>query len=149
MTSYTPDEADYSLWKRIKSELSLLLILQILIIIFMGVNLVYELTLIVIFILLLSIKRNRIVYQVSFDKQNEEFSVSYYYLVGLKGKETIKFDKLNAKLGLKRYGLGSSITTLEFFSKKQLIGEIRVGDKWQWSDEQLKTIHEQALSLKN
>jgi len=149
MTNYTPDEADYSLWKRIKSELSLFLILQFLIIIFMPLNLVYELTLIVIFILLLSIKRNRIVYQVSFNSQNEEFSVSYYYLVAIKGKETIKFDKLNAKLGLKRYGLGSSITTLEFFNKKQLIGEIRVGDKWQWSDEQLKTIHEQALSLKD
>tara|TARA_R110001583_G_scaffold8075_4_gene39442 strand:- start:41791 stop:42240 length:450 start_codon:yes stop_codon:yes gene_type:complete len=149
MTSYTPNKADFSLWKRIKSELSLLLILQIIILIFMGLNLVYELTLIVIFILLLSIKRNRIVYQVSFDNQNEEFSVSYYYLVALKGKEIIKFDKLNAKLGLKRYGLGSSITTLEFFNKKQLIGEIRVGDKWQWTDKQLNTIHEQALSLKD
>lgn len=148
MTSYTPIKANFSLWKRIKSELSILLILQILIIIFMGLSLVYELTLILIFILLLSIKRNRIIYQVAFDNQNEEFSVSYYYLVTLKGKETIKFDKLNSKLGLKRYGLGSSITTLEFFNKKKLIGEIRVGDKWQWTDEQLKTIHDQALNLK-
>ena len=149
MTSYTPKKADFSLWKRIKSELSLLLILQFLIIISVGLSLVYELTLIVIFILLLSIKRNRIVYQVTFDNQNEEFSISYYYLVAIKGKETIKFDKLNSKLGLKRYGLGSSITTLEFFNKKQLIGEIRVGDKWQWTDEQLKTIHDQALNLKD
>jgi hypothetical protein len=149
MTSYTPHNADFSLWKRIKSELSLFLILQFLIIIFMPLNLVYELTLIVIFILLLSIKRNRIIYQVSFDNENEEFSVSYYYLVALKGKETIKIDKLNSKLGLKRYGLGSSITTLEFFSKKQLIGEVRVGDKWQWADDQLQKIHEQALSLKD
>ncbi|MRT93355.1 hypothetical protein [Ancylomarina sp. 16SWW S1-10-2] len=149
MTSYTPNKADFSLWKRIKSELSLLLVLQILIIIFLGLNLVYELTLIVIFILLLSIKRNRIVYQVSFDNQNEEFSISYYYLVALKGKETIKFEKLNSKLGLKRYGLGSSITTLEFFNKKQLVGEIRVGDKWQWTDEQLKTIHDQTKNLKD
>lgn len=148
MTSYTPKEADFSLWKRIKSELSILLILQILIIIFMGINLVYELTLIVIFILLLSIKRNRIIYQLNFNTEDEEFLVSYYYLVALKGEETIKFDKLNSKLGLKRYGLGSSITTLEFFNKKQLIGEIRVGDKWQWTDEQLKTIHKQVSSLK-
>ncbi len=149
MTSYTPHNADFSLWKRIKSELSLFLILQFLIIIFMPLNLVYELTLIVIFILLLSIKRNRIIYQVTFDNENKEFSLSYYYLVALKGKETITIDKLNSKLGLKRYGLGSSITTLEFFNKKQLIGEVRVGDKWQWSDDQLQTIHEQALSLKD
>lgn len=149
MTNYTPENADFSLWKRIKSELSILLILQILIIIFMGISLVYELTLIVIFVLLLSLKRNRIVYQVSFNADKQEFSVLYYYLVALKGKETIKLDQLNSKLGLKRYGLGSSITTLEFFNKKQLIGEIRVGDKWQWTDEQLKTINEQALSLKD
>lgn len=149
MTHYKPIEADFSLWKRIKSELSILLILQVLIIIFVGLNLVYELTLVLVFILLLSIKRNRIIYQVSFNNENKEFSISYYYLVILKGKETIKFDKLNSKLGLKRHGLGSSITSLEFFNKRKLIGEIRVGDKWQWTNEQLKTIHEQALNLKN
>ena len=149
MTNYSPSNANFSLWKRVKSELSLLLILQVLIFVFMGINLVYELSLIVIFSLLLSIKRNRIIYQISFDNKNKEFSISYYYLVALKGEETIKFDRLNSKLGLKRYGLGSSITTLEFFNKKQLIGEIRVGDKWQWTNEQLKTIYEQTLGLRN
>lgn len=149
MNSYTPDNADFSLWKRIKSELSILLILQILIIVFMGLNLVYELTLIIIFILLLSLKRNRIIYQIDIDDENEEFSISYYTLIALKGKDTIKLDKFNSKLGLKRYGLGSAIPTLEFFNKKQLLGEIRVGDKWQWTDEQLNMIHTQTMRLKD
>ena len=149
MTNYTPHNADFSLWKRVKSELSLLLILQVIILIFMGINLVYELTLIVIFILLLSIKRNRILYQVEFDDEKLEFSIFYYSLVAIKGKETIKYDRLNSKLGLKRYGLGSAINTLEFFNKKQLIGEIRVGDKWQWTNEQLKMIHEKSVNSKD
>ena len=149
MTNYTPHNADFSLWKRIKSELSLFLILQIFIIIFMPPNLVYELTLIVIFILLLSIKRNRILYQVEFDDEKQEFSIFYYTLVALRRKETIKYDRLNSKLGLKRYGFGSAITTLEFFNKKQIIGEIRVGDKWQWTDEQLKMIHEKSVNSKD
>ena len=149
MTNYTPHNADFSLWKRIKSELSLFLILQIFIIILMPPNLVYELTLIVIFILLLSIKRNRILYQVEFDDEKQEFSIFYYTLVALRRKETIKYDRLNSKLGLKRYGFGSAITTLEFFNKKQIIGEIRVGDKWQWTDEQLKMIHEKSVNSKD
>ncbi len=146
---YTPNNADFSLWKRVKSELSLLLILQILIFIFMGINLVYEITLFIIFILLLSIKRNRIVHQIELNLENKSFTISYFYLVGFKGKETISSEKLNSKLGLKRYGLGSAITTLEFFNKKQLIGEIRVGDKWQWTNEQLNLIHEQIQKFHN
>ncbi|WP_372642018.1 hypothetical protein [Ancylomarina sp.] len=149
MTNYTPHNADFSLWKRIKSELSLFLILQILILISMPPNLVYELTLIVIFILLLSIKRNRILYQIEFDDEKREFSIFYYTLIALRRKETIKYDGLNSKLGLKRYGFGSAITTLEFFNKKQIIGEIRVGDKWQWTDEQLKMIHEKSVNSKD
>lgn len=149
MTNYTPHKADFSLWKRVKSELSLLLILQVLIFIFMGINLVYELTLFVIFILLLSIKRNRILYQIEFDDEKQEFSILYYSLVAFKGKETIKYERLNSKLGLKRYGLGSAIMTLEFFNKKQLIGEIRVGDKWQWTNEQLNLIHERSVNSKD
>ncbi|MGZ2368481.1 hypothetical protein ACXR6G_01685 [Ancylomarina sp. YFZ004] len=149
MTNYTPHNADFSLWKRIKSELSLFLILQILIIIFMPPNLVYELTLIVIFILLLSIKRNRILFQIEFDDENQEFSIFYYTLVAFRRKETIKYDRLNSKLGLKRYGFGSAITTLEFFNKKQIIGEIRVGDKWQWTDEQLEMIHKKSVNSKD
>lgn len=148
MISYKPHHSDFSLWKRIKSELSLFLILQILIIIFLPFNLVYELTLIVIFILLLSIRRNRIINQIKFDSQTNEFSISYYYLIAIEGKESIKIENVNSRLGLKRYGLGSSIMTLEFFNKKQLLGEIRVGDKWGWTDEQLKTIHEQIVSSK-
>ncbi|MCZ4696074.1 hypothetical protein DWB61_15775 [Ancylomarina euxinus] len=149
MTNYTPHNADFSLGKRIKSELSLLLILQVIILIFMGINLVYELTLIVIFILLLSIKRNRILYQIEFDDEKREFSIYYYSLVIFRRKETINYDRLNSKLGLKRYGLGSAITTLEFFNKKQIIGEVRVGDKWQWTDEQVKMIHEKSMNSKD
>ncbi|MDE5421882.1 hypothetical protein L3073_06655 [Ancylomarina sp. DW003] len=149
MTTYIAPTSNFSLWERIKSELSLFLILQILIIIFMGINLVYELTLIIIFILLLSIKRNRIVYQIDFNDEKNEFSILYYSLVALKGKETITSDKLRTKLGLKRYGLGSAIVTLEFFNKKQLMGEIRVGDKWGWTNEQLEAIQEKATNSKN
>lgn len=115
----------------------------------MGINLVYELTLIIIFILLLSIKRNRIVYQIDFNDEKNEFSILYYSLVALKGKETITSDKLRTKLGLKRYGLGSAIVTLEFFNNKQLMGEIRVGDKWGWTNEQLEAIQEKATNSKN
>lgn len=148
MNTYTPQQADFSLWKRIKSELSLFLILQILIIVFMGISLVYELTLVIIFILLLSLKRNRIIYQIEIDDKEKKLSIFYYTLIVLKRKDTVKLDELNTKLGLKRYGLGSAITTLEFFNKKQLLGEIRVGDKWQWTDEQLNNIQQEALNLK-
>jgi len=146
---YTPNNADFSLWKRIKSELSLLLIIQIILFFFVGIHLVYELTIVLIFILLLSIKRNRIIYQVEFDEDKQKFTILYFTLVIFKAQETIDFEKLNSKLGMKRYGLGSAITTLEFFNKKQLLGEIRVGDKWQWSEEQLKTINTMVAELKN
>jgi len=149
MKSYTPINADFSLWKRIKSELSLLLIIQIILFIFVGVHLVYEVTIVLIFILLLSLKRNRIIYQVEFDEDNQKFTIFYFTLVVFKAQESIDFGKLNAKLGMKRYGLGSAITTLEFFNKKQLIGEIRVGDKWQWNEEQLTTLNAIVSEIKN
>lgn len=149
MKSYTPNSANFSLWKRIKSELSLLLIIQIILFIFVGVHIVYEITIILIFILLLSLKRNRIIYQVKIDEDKQKFTIFHFTLVVFKGRETIDFEKLNSKLGMKRYGLGSAITTLEFFNNKQLMGEIRVGDKWQWSEEQLKTINAMVSDLKN
>jgi len=117
MKSYSPNNADYSLWKRIKSELSLLLIIQIILFIFVGVNIVYEITIVLIFILLLSLKRNRIIYQIEIDENQEKLTIFYFTLVVFKAQEVIDFEKLNSKLGMKRYGLGSAITTLEFFNK--------------------------------
>jgi len=148
MELHTPNNADFSLWKRIKSELSLLLIIQIILFFFVGIHLVYELTIVLIFVLLLSLKRNRIIYQVEFNDDKQKFTIFYFTLVAFKSQESIDFVKLNSKLGMKRYGLGSAITTLEFFNKKQLIGEIRVGDKWQWNEEQLKTINTLVTDLK-
>ena len=141
MKSYSPNNANFSLWKRIKSELSLLLIIQIILFIFVGINIVYEITIVLIFILLLSLKRNRIIYQIEINEDKQKCTIFYFTLVVFKAQEAIDFEKFNSKLGMKRYGMGSAITTLEFFNKKQLIGEIRVGDKWQWTDEQLNTIH--------
>ncbi|RZT96517.1 hypothetical protein EV201_1155 [Ancylomarina subtilis] len=148
MTSYTPLNSDFSLWKRIKSELSLFLIIQLLLIIFNGINLVYETTLILIFILLLSIKRNRIIYQIDWDADKSEFQFSYFSLIAIKGTEIVPLENLNTRLGPKRFGLGSSVTTLEFFNKKQLIGEIRSDDKWQWTAEQLDEIHKKVVDSK-
>ena len=149
MKSYSPNNANFSLWKRIKSELSLLLIIQIILFIFVGINIVYEITIVLIFILLLSLKRNRIIYQIEIDEDKQKFTIFYFTLVVFKAHEAIDIKKIDPKLGMKRYGMGSAINTLEFFNKKQLMGEIRVGDKWQWSEEQFKTIIAMVSDLKN
>ncbi|RXQ93890.1 hypothetical protein EO244_09940 [Ancylomarina salipaludis] len=148
MTSYTPHNTDFSIWKRIKSELSLFLIIQVIFLFFTGINLIYEITLVLIFILLLSLKRNRIIYQIDFDEEKNEFTISYFSLIAIKGTEIVPLTNLNTRLGPKRFGLGSSVTTLEFFNKKQLIGEIRSDDKWQWTDEQLDEIHKKVVDSK-
>jgi len=148
MTSYTPHNTDFSIWKRIKSELSLFLIIQVIFLFFTGINLIYEITLVLIFILLLSLKRNRIIYQIDFDEEKNEFTISYFSLIAIKGSEIVPLTNLNTRLGPKRFGLGSSVTTLEFFNKKQLIDEIRSDDKWQWTDEQLDEIHKKVVDSK-
>ncbi|WP_461633230.1 hypothetical protein [Labilibaculum euxinus] len=147
MEKFELDPIEYPLGKRIKKELSLLALLLVIILFFVGINVVYLTTVLFMYILLLLLKRNRIIYKIEFDDNESEMSLSYYYLIFLRGKQKIRYDKIVFKMGLKRYGFGSSIETLELFKAKILVGEIRKEGKWKWTEESINQIKKKLISI--
>lgn len=149
MEKFELNPSEYPLGKRIKKELSLLALLLVILLFFVGINVVYLTTVLCMYILLLLLKRNRIIYKIEFDDNTAEMSMSYYYLIFFRGKEITKYDKLIFKLGLKRFGFGSAVETLEVFKGKILTGEIRKEGKWKWTKENIKQLNKKLTDITN
>lgn len=145
MKIYQQDQNNYSIGKRIKSELSLLCLLLLLIFFFVGFNFVYFSATFLMYTLLLLLKRNRIITSVHISEN--KIILHYYYLLFFKGKKEIPISKLKTKISMKRYGFGSSTKTLEFFKKKILVGEIRTNGKWKWKEDKMDELYQRLLEL--
>lgn len=141
--------SEYKLGKRITSELSLLALLIAILFFFVGLNVVYMTATLLMYTLMLLLKRNRIVYQVEFSDTDSEMQILYYYIIFFKGKEKIPYSKLDYKLGLKRFGFGSAIETLEIMNGKFLTAEIRKEGKWKWDEKQMSLLVEKLQKLKD
>ncbi|MBN2597602.1 hypothetical protein [Labilibaculum sp.] len=147
MEKFELDPIEYPLGKRIKKELSLLALLLVIILFFVGINVVYLTTVLCMYVLLLLLKRNRIIYKIEFDDNESEMSLSYYYLIFLRGKQKIRYDKIVFKMGLKRFGFGSAVETIELFKGKFLAGEIRKEGKWKWTEESINQLKKKLISI--
>lgn len=140
MLQITPDSEHYSLWRRIRKELALLAYLQIILLIFYGINITLNTSLLLMYILMLSMKRNRIIYNLTFDDENQTITINYFHLILWKQERTIPYSSLNSRVSMKRFGLGSYIKTLELLRRKELIGEIRLAGKWRWNEESFERV---------
>jgi hypothetical protein len=149
MEKFELNPTEYPLGKRIKKELSLLALLIVILLFFVGVNVVYLSTVLIMYVLLLLLKRNRIIYKIEFDDNTAEMSMSYYYLIFFRGKEKTKYEKVIFKLGLKRFGFGSAVETLELFRGKILTGEIRKEGKWKWTEESISQLNKKLTTITN
>lgn len=147
MENFELSPSNYPLEKRIRKELSLLGLLVIILLFFVGLNLVYFTAVFFMYILLLLLKRNRIIIKLIFDNENKELILSYYYLIFFKGKERIPYSKLIGKLSMKRFGFGAATETLEIFKGKILSGEIRKDGKWKWPEKQIKQISQKLSEI--
>ncbi len=149
MEKFELKPAEYPLGKRIKKELSLLGLLLVILLFFEGINVVHLTTVLCMYVLLLLLKSNRIVYKIEFDDHTAEMSLFYYYLIFFQGKEKIKYDKIVHKMGLKRFGFGSAVETLELFKGKRLAGEIRTEGKWKWTEECINQLNKKLTDITN
>jgi len=147
MEKFELNPTEYPLAKRIKKELSLLVLLLVILLFFVGINVVYLSTVLIMYMLLLFLKRNRIIYKIEFDDKTAEMSLFYYYLIFFRGNEKMKYDKIVFKMGLKRFGFGSAIETLELFKGKILAGEIRKEGKWKWTEESIKQLNKKLTDI--
>lgn len=149
MEKFELNPSEYPLGKRIQKELSLLALLITILLFFVGINIVYLTAVLFMYVLLLLLKRNRIIYQIEFDDKVAEMNISYYYLIFFRGNEKIKYDKVIFKMGLKRFGFGSAIETLELFKGKILAGEIRKEGKWKWTEECINMLNKKLSLVTN
>ncbi|WP_421920050.1 hypothetical protein [Marinifilum sp.] len=142
-------KGSFSVWDRIRKELSLLVLLLAIIFFFVGLNKVYFASVILMYAFLLMLKRNRIITKLSFNDTKEELCIEYYYFIFIKSKEEIPYSKLSFKLGLKRFGFGSARQTLELFKGKILTAELQKDGKWKWSEEKTNAIFDKLTSIQN
>ena len=147
MEKFELNPSDYLLWKRLRRELSLLVLLIAILLFFVGLNVVYFTATFFMYALLLLLKRNRIITQIQLDDKKEELTICYYYLIFLKGKESIPYQKLGFKMSMKRFGFGAATHTLELFKGKVLSGEIRKEGKWKWSEDTINQIFKQLTVI--
>lgn len=148
MEKYQLDPSEYPLGKRIRKELSLLGLLLLILLFFGELKVVYLSAIFLMYILLLLLKRNRIIYEIKFDDVAQEIQLCYFYLIVFRGMEKIPYSKIGFCMGLKRFGFGSAIETLELFKGKILAGEIRKEGKWKWSEKNVKQLHEKLIQSK-
>ncbi|NOU60294.1 hypothetical protein [Marinifilum caeruleilacunae] len=137
----------YTLWDRVRKELALLLLLIAILLFFVGLQVVYFTAVIVMYSLLLMLKRNRIVTSLSFNDQEQEIRIAYYYFIFLKGSEKIPYAKLNSKLSMKRFGFGAATQTIEIFKGRILSAEIRKDGKWSWPEAEMDQISERLSNI--
>lgn len=147
MEEFELHPSEYPLQKRILRELSLLAILLGVLLFFVGIHVVYLTTVVLMYVLLLLLKRNRIVTKITFSDTTEKVTISYFYLIFFRGKETINYNKLSFKLGLKRFGFGSAVETMELFKGKILAGEIQKEGKWKWTEEMITQLKQKLNSI--
>lgn len=138
---------NYKLWDRVRKELSLLILLIAILLFFVGLNVIYFTAVIVMYTLLLTLKRNRILTCIQFNDENQTLDLEYFYLITIKSKESVPYHKLSCKLSMKRFGFGAATQTLELFKGKILCCEIQKEGKWKWSEEQIDNIHKRISDL--
>ncbi|RUT77894.1 hypothetical protein [Ancylomarina longa] len=139
--------SEYTIGKRLWQELSFLLLLLAIFLFFVGLNVVYFTATIIMYVLLLSLKRNRIIVQVDFNSEEREVYLHYFYLIFFKRREIIPYQNLNYKMSLKRFGFGAATPTLELFKEKILVGEIRKEGKWKWQEETIEQINQKLKTI--
>jgi len=147
MENFELPQSEYPIGKRIWKELSFLLFLLAIFFFFVGLNVVYFTATIIMYVLLLSLKRNRIITQVIFESEKQEIHLHYFYLIFFKRHEIIPYHKLIYKMSLKRFGFGAATPTMELFKGKILTGEIRKEGKWKWDEEIVEKINQKLKSI--
>lgn len=140
MDTYSLPSGEYTLLRRIRKELALFLYLQIILIIFFGIDVTLEASLILMYLLMMTLRRNRLLYFFSFDDEKQTLEIKYFHLIFFRKHKIIPYSKLKTRISLKRFGLGNQVKTLETLQEKQLIGEIRMEGKWRWSEETFDNI---------
>lgn len=142
MMQYTLPAGDYTLQKRIRKELALFLYLQIILLVFFGINITLEASLLLMYFLMMTLKRNRIIYLFSFNDEKQSLEIRYFHLIFRDLKKTIPYSQLKGRIAFKRFGLGNQVKTLECLQDKELVGEIRIDGNWSWSEETFNKITE-------
>jgi len=142
MTTYSLQSKYQKLFYRIIKELAMLFYLQIILFVLYGVNLSIEVTLFLMFFLLLSVKQKRICYSLNFSKETKELHIQYYKYIFFKRSKNVSFDNLKASFEMKRQNLGSVTRCLVIKEDKKYISEIRENGAYPWGEETLNEIEE-------
>jgi len=140
MRTYSLPASELTLAKRIRRELSLFLYLQLILLLVWGPDFTLEVTLIVVYLLLLSLKPKRIVYHIDILEEEKSLELGYYFMVFFRRKLSLPFTELRTRTLHKRQGLGSATETLEFYRGKVIQGEIRLGGSWKWDETSFREI---------
>ncbi len=148
MIEFKIHKQEYSLKNRIFRELKLLLIMVIIILFFTGINVIYLTSLLLIYILLLSMQRNRIITHILFDDKQQKLTICFFHMIFFKRVHSINYHHLGYKYRMKRFGLGTTTPTIEFFEKNKLQGEIHHSGNWKWQMETIENICKKLETIK-
>lgn len=132
------DKSEYSIGKKIIKELYILFILQFLIFITTPISFTIELTLIVMYILLMSTKNKRIIYSIDF--QNDNVEIKYFIFIFIKKVINIEKGNFNFSYKQKRLGFGGTSQIISLFNEKNHIGDINEASTWAWGKEKFNKI---------
>jgi hypothetical protein len=149
MKTYSLPKSELTTGKRIRRELAVLLYLQLILLFLFGLNLTFEITLYLVYFLLLSLRQRRILYKISINQDSKQVEIDYYFMVFFPKKLFIPFTDLKTRKLHKRQGLGNACETMEFIQGKQLEGEIRLGGHWKWDESTFKEIYQELEAVQS
>ncbi len=147
MIEFKIPEQEYSLKNRVFRELTLLLIMIAVILFFTGINVIYLTSLLLIYILLLSTHRSRIVTRIQFDDNQQKLTIHFFQLIFFRRKCTINYHNLAYKYRMKRLSFGTAAPAVEFFEKNKLQAEIHQSGNWKWEQNTFNNICKKLETL--
>jgi hypothetical protein len=109
---------------------------------------VIESIIILIFIALLSRKRNRIINRLGLDDETKKIELEYYHFFK-SVKVMIPYSQINYAYRDKMFGRFTVRKTLEFFNGDSLVAEVRERNDFGWKDNTIKAIFEKLKTIKD
>lgn len=132
------EEAEHSIVKRITKELYILVLLQIFLFFMMPITFSIELSLILMYVLLMSTKQRRIVYSISF--YPEKVVLKYYKYIFFRKEISIDKNEFTFIEKQKRLGLGATSGVLSILNNKKHVGDINMASTWAWGEDKYAEI---------
>lgn len=109
--------------------------------------LIIELCVLILLIYSLFNKRNRYVYKIKLNYEEELLSVYYCQFIFLKFEQRIYFKTLHVYYRYKRYGRGKIPKTLEIKNNNNLIVEIKQKYNLGWTNDELDKIYDRLKKI--